>query len=187
MNLTETIPWPQLQPTLETQRLILRAYTPDDAEDLQCLVSDFAIADTTLNIPHPYPDGAAAKYIAELAPKYAQQTNVCFAVTLKRDGKFIGAVSLQPPITFRRAELGYWIGQPYWNQGYMSEAAAAAVQFGFDTLKLHKLTSGYFARNAASARVQQKIGFVQEGILRQHVIRWNRFEDLVVTAKFAPN
>ena len=67
-----------------------------------------------------------------------------------------------------RAELGYWIGVPSWNQGYATEAAAAVVSYAFGELNLHRVWAQHLARNAASGRVMQKIGMQHEGRLRQH-------------------
>ena len=77
-----------------------------------------------------------------------------------------------------RAELGYWIGKPYWGQGYCTEAARATLDFGFEQLGLNRIFAHHFARNPASGRVMQKIGMTREGRLRQHVKKWDAFEDL---------
>ena len=90
----------------------------------------------------------------------------------------IGAVGLRLELDDRRAELGYWIGKPYWNQGYCTEAARAAIQFGFEQLELNRIFANHFVRNPASGRVMQKLGMVYEGRLRQHVKKWDAFEDL---------
>ncbi len=168
------------QPTLETERLVLRPFEPSDAAEIQRLAGDFSVADTTLNIPHPYPDGAAEKFITETAAKYERGEHVSFAVTLKSGGALIGAQTLGLVPRFRQAELGYWIGRPFWGNGYATEAARAVVAFGFDQCALHKIKATYFSRNPASGNVMKKAGLVQEGILREHVLKWDRFEDIVI-------
>ena len=74
--------------------------------------------------------------------------------------------------------MGYWMGVPYWNHGYCSEAARALVAHGFQQMGLHRIYAFHFVRNPASGRVMQKAGMTYEGTLRQHVKKWERYEDL---------
>jgi RimJ/RimL family protein N-acetyltransferase len=71
------------------------------------------------------------------------------------------------------------MGVPFWNHGYCSEAARALVTYGFEQMGLHRIYAFHFARNPASGRVMQKAGMTCEGTLRQHVKKWERYEDLV--------
>jgi ribosomal-protein-alanine N-acetyltransferase len=167
-----------MQPTLETDRLVLRPFTASDAERVQVLAGEYAIADTTLNIPHPYEEGMAEAWISTHAAKYAAEELAAFAVTLKDGGTLIGAVGLEIDRRFQRGELGYWIGVPYWNQGFCTEASKAVVDFGFFALGLHKICAHHLTRNPASGRVMQKVGMTREGTLREHVIKWGRHEDV---------
>jgi ribosomal-protein-alanine N-acetyltransferase len=169
---------PQPQPVLETNRLILRPFVLSDARDVQRLAGDFAVADTTLNIPHPYLDGAAEEFFSTHQAKYEKGEGITFAITLKVDGGLIGGVGLDVIKRFRRAEIGYWIAKPFWGHGYATEAGRAVVAFGFDKWSLHKIVGTYLARNPASGCVMRKIGLAQEGLLREHVIKWDRFEDI---------
>jgi [ribosomal protein S5]-alanine N-acetyltransferase len=101
-----------------------------------------------------------------------------FAITRRETGEFCGSIGLRIAVAHERAELGYWIGVPFWNRGYGTEAGAAVLGFAFDTLHLNSVIAHYFVRNAASGRVLQKIGMTYEGHLRQHVKKGDRFEDL---------
>jgi [ribosomal protein S5]-alanine N-acetyltransferase len=180
--MTETIAEhcaPKAQPVLETDRLFLRPFALTDAQEVQRLCGDFDIADTTLNIPHPYPDGAAEEFISTHPAKYEKHEGVVFALTLKKDGRLIGAMGLHDANRFHRAEIGYWIAKPFWNQGYATEAGKAVVEFGFTQWSLHKIVGTYLSRNPASGCVMKKIGLVQEGLLRDHVTKWDRYEDIV--------
>ena len=76
------------------------------------------------------------------------------------------------------AELGYWIGVPYWGAGYATEGARAVMQFGFETLSLNRIFASHFSRNPASGRVLQKIGMRYEGTLRRHLKKWDEYIDL---------
>ena len=83
---------------------------------------------------------------------------------------------------FNQAELGYWIGKPFWNRGYATEAAIAVIRFGFASLDLDRIASRHFSRNPASGRVMQKAGLRHEGTARQSMIKWGKYEDLQLYA-----
>jgi RimJ/RimL family protein N-acetyltransferase len=168
------------RPTLETTRLILRLFRLTDAAEVQRLAGDRAIAETTATIPHPYPDGAAAAWIATHPDRYARGESVTFAVSRREDGELLGAIGLEIDPAMRRAELGYWIGKPYWNRGYASEAARAVVRYAFDVLHLRRVFAQHFGRNPASGQVMRKAGLLYEGRLRQHVVKWGVTDDMLV-------
>jgi RimJ/RimL family protein N-acetyltransferase len=168
------------QPTLITGRLALRPFTLADAPEVQRLAGEWAIADTTLNIPHPYEDGMAATWIGSHVPTYRAGHSVTFAITLRSSGALVGAIGLTKNNVYRRGEIGYWIGKPFWGQGYCTEAARAVLDFGFGPWELNRIHAYHFVRNPASGRVMAKIGMQYEGLLRQHVLKWGRFEDLAL-------
>jgi [ribosomal protein S5]-alanine N-acetyltransferase len=169
------------QPNIETARLLLRPMRMADADVVQRLAGDRAIADMTLNIPYPYEDGLAEKWISNHRDWFENREQVVFAITpLNQSALLLGAVGLLAEPDDQRAELGYWIGVPHWGQGYATEAARAVVAFGFESWQLHRITANCFLRNPASARVMQKIGMTHEGHLRQHVKKWDAFEDIEI-------
>lgn len=170
------------QPTLSTERLILRPFSLADAPDVLCLAGDRDIASTTLNIPHPYEPGMAENWIATHPEAFEQGDTVTFALVLRAGNAFIGAMGLRLELEHRRAELGYWVGKPYWNQGFATEAARAVVRYGFEALGLNRIYASHLTRNPASGRVMQKLGMVYEGRLRQHILKWGVFEDLALYA-----
>ncbi len=167
------------QPVLYTQRLLLRPFVLADAPGMQRLVTAPEIAATTANIPNPYPDGMAAQWIAGRPAALENETHVAYAVTLRQGGELVGNIGLHPEMAHRRAELGYWMGVPYWGQGYCTEAAAAMLCYGFEELGLHRIMARHFKRNPASGRVMQKIGMTYEGCMRQHFLKWSQYEDVV--------
>jgi RimJ/RimL family protein N-acetyltransferase len=167
-------------PILETERLLLRPFQLSDASDVQRLAGNWAIADTTMNVPHPYEAGMAEAWISTHQPRFEAGELAVFAITLKADRELVGAVGLQVDRSFDRANLGYWIGEPFWGLGYCTEAATSIVEYGFAELKLQRMYAQHFARNPASGRVLQKIGMSKEGTARQHTRKWGKFEDLVL-------
>jgi ribosomal-protein-alanine N-acetyltransferase len=174
------------QPTFTTERLILRPFVADDAFDVERLAGQREIADTTLNIPHPYPHGGAAEWIRLHAPAWIDGTSATFAIVGQKTGTLVGAISLIIKREHQRAELGYWIATDCWNRGYATEATRAILDFGFDTLRLHRIESRHFLRNPASGRVMQKVGMKQEGIERDLVLKWDRFESLALYSILEP-
>lgn len=167
-------------PALRTERLRLRPPTPADAPAVQQLAGDALIASTTANIPHPYEDGLAEAWIASCAESYARTEAVTLAIFLAGEERLVGAMGLHISPEHARAELGYWIGVPYWNRGYASEAGMCVLHYGFETLGLERIHAMHFARNPASGRVMQKIGMQHEGTLRRHILKDGCFEDAVV-------
>ena len=167
-------------PIIETGRLILRPFRIEDAPDVQRLAGDWSIADTTLNVPHPYEDGMAEEWIATHEPKFASRELATFAITLRKDEQLIGALSLKICQELDMAELGYWIAKPFWNRGFCTEAAIAAIRYGFDGLGLNRVHANHLARNPASGRVMEKAGLIREGVARQHTKKWGKHEDLVL-------
>ena len=169
---------PSTRPTLETAQLILRPFTLADAPRVQALAGERAIAAATLHIPHPYEDGMAEAWIETHQEKFEKHEEIIFAVTLRIDSSVIGAISLVLDRADENAELGYWVGKPFWNRGCATEAATAVIHYAFTTLRLHRVYARLWKRNAASARVLQKIGMKHEGCQREHVKKWNAFEDV---------
>ena len=166
-------------PTLQTERLILRSLTLEDAADVQRLAGDRDVASTVLRIPHPYEDGMAEEWIRSCFEAYQNEEAINFAITRKTERNLIGAIGLELEQEHERAELGYWIGKSYWNQGYATEAAEAVVAYSFKVLKLNRIYAYRLTRNPASGRVLEKIGMRAEGHRRQHTKKWGIFEDSI--------
>jgi len=168
------------RPELYTKRLHLRPFRLDDAPVVQKLAGDIAIAEKTTNIPHPYEDGMAEEWISTHKELYDRGELANFAITSRDKGDLIGAIGLIIDQPHDKAELGYWIGKPYWDLGYCTEAAEAVVKFGFERLQLNRIHASHFAHNPASGRVMEKIGMTYEGTLRQHVKKWDKYIDLKI-------
>lgn len=175
---------PSELPTLRTERLQLRPLEMADAPRIQELAAAREVAEMTLRIPHPYEDGMAEAWITEIAEAAGKGERVVFAVAIDSGG-LIGAAGLEVEPAHRRAELGYWIGVPYWNRGFATEAARAVTDYGFRDLDLHRIYATVFPKNPASARVLEKIGMALEGRLREHVRKWEVQEDVEYYAVLA--
>ncbi len=170
------------QPTLETTRLILRPFSSADAPDVQKLAGDRDVASTTRLLPHPYPEGHAEEWIEQLPERFARQEYLSFCITRREDGEVVGSMGLILSAPDDHGELGYWIGKPFWNQGYCTEAALAVLTYAFRSLRLHRIYAQYMSRNPASGRVLTKLGMQQEGRFRGHRKKFGVYEDLIVCA-----
>jgi len=166
------------QPTLTTERLVLRPFAESDAEDVHAIVSDREIAYNTAHIPHPYPEGMAVEWIRLVTSRWLTGESAVFAATRREDGRLVAATGLEIEPHHRRAELGYWVAREHWNAGYATEAARAVVAFGFAQLGLNRVQAHHYSRNPASGRVLEKIGMSHEGRLRRHILKWGVFEDI---------
>lgn len=147
------------QPTIETERLVLRPFTVKDAGDVQLLAGERKVADMTLTIPHPYRDGMAESWISTHSDSWENRTAVSYAITIKDSKQLIGTVSLSK-IKGTYAELGYWIGVPFWNMGYCSEAASALIEFAARAIEVTCVRAVHLTSNPASGRVMQKMGMI---------------------------
>jgi RimJ/RimL family protein N-acetyltransferase len=167
-------------PQFKTERLILRLFELSDAKDVQRLAGEKAVAETTFNIPHPYEDGMAEEWISTHQSKFEAGELCNFAITLTQTGELIGAIGLIISSRHNHAELGYWVGVPYWNQGFCTEAAKAVLEYGFRDLELNRVHAHFLSYNPASGRVMSKIGMRHEGILRKHIRVADQYEDIEI-------
>lgn len=167
-------------PVIKSERLILRSFALSDSTAVQRLAGDYAIADTTIRIPHPYEDGMAEEWISTHAALFDKKSEVIFAIVLRESDELIGSISHTIDHANRNAELGYWIGKPFWSNGYATEAAGRMLVYGFIELQLNRIHAHHFKRNPSSGRVLEKIGMRYEGCLRQHVKKREAFEDIVM-------
>ncbi|QEX24302.1 hypothetical protein FRZ61_42430 [Hypericibacter adhaerens] len=146
-------------PRLETQHLILREVTLADAPWIERHVSDWEVARHTARIPHPYPEGGAVDFICGLDAK----DGPTFAILRREDGEPLGVMRLEA-MAPGEAEVGFWIGKPFWGRGYGSEALRAVAEHGFLKLGLASIVAFAVPENRASIRVQEKAGMVFTGM-----------------------
>lgn len=168
-----------MEPRLETNRLILRLFESSDAKMVQTLAGNEEIANTTLGIPHPYPDGAAEAWIERIRNAYQKGEIFSFAMVQKENGMLIGCVTLRVSKSENHADLAYWVGRPFWGQGYATEAAQRIVKFGFEGLCLHRILAAAMTKNPASYKIMHKIGMKSENNFPKQVLKSGVYEDLV--------
>lgn len=146
-------------PVLETERLILRAPCFGDAKMVATLANDRRIAENAARIPHPYKLADAKDWIGAANTRTDDEA---FIITLA-DETLIGACSLElrDGVT---PEIGYWLGAPYWGNGYATEAVRALIDYAFGDLDHVALQAGARVTNPASRRILEKCGFQWTGV-----------------------
>ncbi len=154
-----------MMPTLKTERLLLRPFRAEDAPAVHTHCGSWNVARMLTRVPHPYTYEMAESWIVSHEADWNSGDEITFCIDL--DGIAVGAISL------RRKEpgiymLGYWLGEPWWGQGFATEAASRTVRFAFEDLGAEKLTSGHFMDNPASGRVLEKCGFRYTGEGTEH-------------------
>lgn len=147
----------QHQPLLTTPRLILRPFQLSDANKVQQMAGEAQIANGTINIPHPYTDGMAGQWIGKVLADWQRGHSAIYAITLKSTYQLIGCVGLHN-IADGKAQLGYWIGVPFWGKGYCTEAATRMTEYGFKRLQLDNIYGQHYSQETQPGKVMQKIG-----------------------------
>jgi ribosomal-protein-alanine N-acetyltransferase len=155
--------------TLTTARLTLRPPRRGDEADLYAIHSDPEVMRYFSEPPWTDP-ARAARQIDEDALRFDNQESYRFAIILNETGRQVGNCTLYAlHRQNRRADIGYTLARAHWGQGYMQEALQTLLGFAFMDLDLHRLEADVDPRNAASAAALKRLGFIQEGLLRE---RW---------------
>lgn len=167
-------------PTLVLDRLILRQFELSDSKEVQRQAGNPKVAEMTATVPHPYLDGLAEEWISMHSDWFNKGSAVTWAIELKDEKKLIGCMSLGINKSCNRAEITYWLGEEFWKQGFGTEAAIGAIRYGFEFLKLNKITSRHMSKNPSSGRIMIKAGMEKEGLLKQDFFKDGEYIDMVV-------
>jgi RimJ/RimL family protein N-acetyltransferase len=147
-------------PRLTTRRLVLRLPTLADAERVTLLLNNFAVSGNLSRVPYPYHLSDAKAYLKLRRPDGPPQ-ETGFAIDLDGVG-FIGQVGYHTDI-HGQTVLGYYLGQPFWGRGIMSEAVEAVLGWYFEVTEADRVRSGVFYFNKPSLAIQRKFGFTEIG------------------------
>lgn len=172
---------------LKTQRLVLRSAADDDVARIVELLDNWDVVKNLALVPYPYQHAHAEEFLVRSKTRQKTADDAVYAIAM--DGGLVGVISVAP--RSRGPNLGYWLGEPYWGRGIMSEAVGAVVSAFFSSAENQLLTSGIFVGNDASMAVQRKFGFevvgessamcVARGVEVQHtdtVLTRRRYEEL---------
>lgn len=142
----------------DTARLAINAARQDDLADIIFLANNRRVTDMVASMPHPFTLEDAKALVKR--SEAGHMGNTLFAIRMKNTGRFIGAIGYAPSMEDGGAcHLGYWIGEPFWGQGYATETAHAMVDFAFSDGGISTLTASCHVNNPASRRVLEKCGF----------------------------
>lgn len=148
-------------PVLYSERLKLRQLEVDDFPSLIKLANNRKISDRIVNVPHPYEEFNAVHRLSYVVSGFNSRQRFVFAITIKENNEFIGEISLHLYQDQSAAELGYWVGEPYWKSGFATEAIEKIIDFGFKRLNLKDIVATVDPDNPGSAKVLVKNGFEQ--------------------------
>ncbi len=173
-------------PELQTPRLRLRQLQPSDAEAMFAILSDEAVT-RTFGLERFTLVEEAAQRIRAINAGFQKQASIRWALVRPEDDVLIGTcgyVYWKRP--HRHAAVGYELARAFWRQGYMTEALTAVLHFGYTQMKLHRIEALVMPENTPSIQLLHRLGFREEGLLRQYGY-WNgRFHDLLVLSLLQP-
>lgn len=149
-------------PELYTGRLELRQLQADDIPSLVKYANNKKISDYVLNIPHPYHEPDAVFRISYVLQGFKTKARYVFAIIWKDTDEFIGEIGLHLDGKGNIAQLGYWVGEPFWGKGIATETIGAVLKFGFEKLGLEMIFATCYADNIASAKVLLKNGMKED-------------------------
>jgi ribosomal-protein-alanine N-acetyltransferase len=164
---------------MRTKRLILRELNHADARRIAVLAGDFDVARMTARLPHPYTEIDAEEWIRGI------ETNE-FVRGIEYDSYLIGLIGYTIDANDRSAELGYWIGKPWWGQGFVTEAAEPVIRHAFKAARAPRVTCCHFIDNSASARVIEKLGFRCVGVNKAFCLARNAEVDTIIYERKRP-
>lgn len=167
-------------PTLTTPRLRLRAMSPADAPALYAIFSDLEVV-RYWSAP-PLADLAAAVQLqAEIDALFQARTLLQWGIVRADEDRVLGTCTLaEIDLDHQRAAIGFALGRSSWGQGFAREAVQALVDFGFQTLGLHRLGADADPRNHRSIAVLEGLGFVREGYQRESYLVGDERQDAVM-------
>ena len=146
-------------PLLKTKHLRLRKIQIEDIPSMVKYANNKEISDQVLNIPYPYDEPTAVFRISYVVKGFETKSKFVFSIILISTEEFIGEIGLHLDSGGNFAELGYWLGQPFWKQGLMTEAVEAVIKFGFEKLMLNTIFANCKEGNTASQKVFLKNGY----------------------------
>ncbi len=167
-------------PLLETERLILRELRPEDAEAVFRILSDAEVV--RYYDPLMTHLEQAQRSIERHRARFENNEGIRWGITIKDEDTIVGNCGFFRDKDNFSAALSYVLAKSSWNKGFMTEALEAIVAFGFEHYQLHRIEAHVARPNLASVRVLQKLGFQEEGLLRESLFENNRFHDEKVFA-----
>jgi len=160
---------------MKTKDITLRKLKPSDKNQLAILFNNKKIWDNLRDyIPHPY-DEKDAEWFINFTLNEKNHYN--FAIEYKNEFCGIVGLILQTDVYRKSAEIGYWLGEPFWGKGIMTKAVKLITQFGFEKLDIIRIYSGVFDFNTASMKVLEKCGYKKDAIFKKAIVKNDKICD----------
>lgn len=160
---------------------VLRKWRASDADSIVKYANNKKIADNLRDgFPHPYVLADAQNYIRSMSPD--SDARICLAI--EAGGEAVGSIGvfLKEDVYRKSAEIGYWLGEPFWGHGIMTEAIRQMCGMAFERLDIVRIYAEPFAYNAGSRRALEKAGFILEGVLRKSICKNGQIHDSCIYA-----
>ena len=138
------------RPTLKTKNLKLRPSSLDDVEAISEILSNRAIVDTAMHIPHPFEMETAREWISKHQERYEEGVSVDFYIDHLETKRLIGVLHIDIDAEQKHAEFGFYIAEPFWGRGYASEAVTSALKYSFKHLAIERVFAWCLCRNEPS-------------------------------------
>ncbi|SDL64020.1 Protein N-acetyltransferase, RimJ/RimL family [Catalinimonas alkaloidigena] len=167
------------------EKFVLRPFTMQDVPAVAKYANNKAIADNLRDVfPHPYSEQDAEEFIRYMTIQSEPMTH--FAIDI--DGEAVGTIGifLKSDVYRKNAEIGYWLAEPFWGKGIITEVIKLIVAYAFATFDLVRIYAEPFATNVGSIRALEKAGFVREALLRQAAIKNDVLLDSTIYARLKP-
>lgn len=161
-----------------TDRLILRPFKIEDAKSVTKICNNIKLYENTLNLPHPYTMDDGIEWIKFLIEFKDEERLITLAITDKVSSELLGCISAEISKIHKHAEVGYWLGEEYWNKGIMTEALRALIDYLFNEIKLKRIFGQCIVSNKASGKVMEKAGMKYEGQFPNHLYKNGKFLDI---------
>ena len=155
---------------IKTKRLLLRPLRKGDEKSIVENINNLNVSKWLLVVPYPYKNKEALSWIKRNRAKWKRKKNedYTFGIELKETEKVIGGIGIHQIDNFqKKAEVGYWLGEKYWNKGLGSESLNEIIKFGLRKLNVKRLEALVFVGNPSSGRLLEKFGFRNEGHKRK--------------------
>jgi len=166
-------------PELITDKLKLRKIRPSDIPSLLKYCNNKNISDQIINIPYPYLEDDAIFRMNFVLQGFKNKERYVFAISLKDSEELIGEIGLHLDKVNNSAQFGYWIAEPFWGKGIATEALAAILKFGFETLHLHKIYATHYPDNLSSGKVMLKNKMIKEAEMKEHYKIEGVYKDVI--------
>jgi [ribosomal protein S5]-alanine N-acetyltransferase len=165
--------------TLETSRLILRPWTPEDLPAFEQISNDPDVAEFTASFVYPQPEGWAKARLERTIARF-EEHQYGFAVIWRETLETVAEVNISIDQKRHRGDIGYMCARDWRGRGIVSEAVQAMNTWAFSNHELNRIQACHFPRNPASGRVLEKAGLQREGILRGYILKNGVSEDVVM-------